>query len=153
MTLWYRVFGGNDVHPEPAALLEHLHGLGLEVRGHFRGDEQGWFRADLTLAEGDGVVEVECYHATEEGVRAELSTWAAWLETTPEGLLQDRLMLHVIGTRRVYTLHPAEDAEDADATGEVCLALCRLLARETAGVYQVDGRGFFDVGGTLLVAE
>src|SRR6266540_5777722 len=102
MTPWYRVFGKSDTCPEPAALLEHLHGPGLEVRGHFRGDAQGWFRADLLPPEGDGGVEVECYLATEEGVRQELSTWAAWLETTPAGAVQDRLMLHVISSRRVF---------------------------------------------------
>jgi hypothetical protein len=153
MTPWYRVFGGNDAHPEPSALLAHLHGLGLGVTGHFRGDDEGWFRADLTLAAEDGVVEVDCYQATEEGIRSELSTWAAWLETTPEGPVQDRLMLHVIGTRRVYTLHASADAEDDEATEAVCLALSRFLARATAGVYQVDGRGFFEADGTLLVAE
>ena len=34
-----------------------------------------------------------------------------------------------------------------------CLALCRHLARETEGFYQVDGVGFFAADGTLLVRE
>src|SRR5262245_11288514 len=98
MTAWYRVFAGNDVHPDPAAVLGHLRGLGLEATGRFRGDDDGWFRADLTLPDEDGAVVVECYHATEDGVRQELLTWAAWVETTPPGPVQDRLTLHVIGT-------------------------------------------------------
>ncbi len=148
MPSWHRVFAGNDVHPEPEALLGHLHGLGLEVTSRFLYDEAGWFHADLTLPDDEGAVEVECYLATEEGIRAELSTWAAWLETTPEGPAQDRLMLHVIGTRRAYTLHG-----DSDEAAVVCLALSRLLARATAGVYQVDGQGFFEADGAPLVAE
>src|SRR5262249_43961483 len=119
----------------------------------FRGDEQGWFHADLLLPEGDAAVEVDCYLATEEGVRQELSTWAAWLETTPAGPVQDRLMLHVIGTRRAFTVHAAEDTEGGPAVAAVCLALCRFLAGATDGVYQADGGGFFDAAGTLLVAE
>ncbi|HYT87247.1 MAG TPA: hypothetical protein VEL76_00875, partial [Gemmataceae bacterium] len=107
MSPWYRVFAANEVCPEPGALLAHLHGLGLTVTGRFRGDDQGWFRAELLLEE-DAAIEVDCYLATEEGIRQELNTWAAWLETTPEGPLQDRLMLQVIGTRRVFTIHAAE---------------------------------------------
>ncbi|MCC6418761.1 MAG: hypothetical protein IT429_11045 [Gemmataceae bacterium] len=153
MTIWYRVFASNDAHPEPAALLEHLHGTGLEVSGHFRGDDQGWFRADLSLPDEGGSVEAECYLATEEGVRQELLTWAAWLETTAPGPVQDRLMLHLIGTRRVYTLHTGEDGADAEATRALCAALARFLARTTEGVYQADGEGFRDAEGALLVAE
>jgi hypothetical protein len=150
MSPWYRVFAANDVHPEPAALLAHLHGAGLPVTGRFRGDDQGWFRCEL-LPEKGGAVEIDCYLATEEGIRQELSTWAAWLETTPPGAVQDRLMLHVIGSRRVLTVHAADDAEGE--TAALCLAVCRFLAAATDGVYQVDGQGFFAADGALLVAE
>ena len=47
MALWYRVFGANDVHPAPAELLAHLHGVGIAAEGHFRGDDRGWFAAEL----------------------------------------------------------------------------------------------------------
>jgi hypothetical protein len=151
MSPWYRVFAVNEVHPEPAALLAHLHGLRLAVTGRFRGDDQGWFRAELLLPEEDWAIEVDCYLATEEDVRQQLNTWAAWLETTPEGPVQDRLMLHVIGTRRVFTVHAGENAEEPPM--ELCLAVCRFLAAATAGVYQIDGEGFYAADGTLLVAE
>jgi hypothetical protein len=35
----------------------------------------------------------------------------------------------------------------------LCVALSRFLAQTTQGVYQVDGEGFYDAHGTLLVGE
>jgi hypothetical protein len=149
MTPWHRVFGTSDSHPDPAALLAALRARGLEVTGHFRGDEQGWFGAALILAGAGGAVEVECYLSAEEGIRHELNSWAAWLEAAGEGAEQTRLMQHMISTTRLFTIRPADDA-DAHA---LCVALCELLAGAIAGVYQIDGRGFFAADGTLLLPE
>jgi hypothetical protein len=145
MPPWHRVFGTTAAHPEPAAVLAGLSARGLEATGHFRGDERGWFAAEL-CAPG-GAVEVECYLADEEGIRDELNTWAAWLESAAPD--HPELMQHMIATTRLFTIHPADDA-DAEP---LCVALCRLLAEMTAGVYQSDGRGFFAADGTPLVAE
>src|SRR4051812_31813199 len=144
----YRVFGTSDAHPEPAAVLADLRARGHEVTGHFRGDDRGWFRAELQPATG-GTVEVECYLADEADIRHELNSWAAWLEAAGESDEHARLMRHMIATTRLFTLHAANEA-DADA---LCVALCELLAEATAGVYQIDGRGFFTADGILLVAE
>lgn len=150
MSRWYRVFGTNDVQPEPARLLEEARRLGGDVSGRLRGDDQGWFRAELVLAGEEAPLPLERYLATEEGIRAELNTWAAWLEETGPGPAALRLMQHVIGTTQVFTLGPLDPDAEADA---VCVGLCQFLARETAGVYQIDGRGFFAADGTPLVAE
>ena len=84
MSRYYRVFGTADTEPQPAALLDHVRGCGSEITGHFRGDDQGWFAADLMGADEDSVVRLERFLANEEGIRAELNTWAAWLETAQE---------------------------------------------------------------------
>src|SRR5215475_6522172 len=81
MGLWFRVFGGNDEQPEPAALLAYLHAQGLAVPGHFRGDDEGWFAAEFEMEAGATPLYLERYLATEEGIRADLNTWAAWVET------------------------------------------------------------------------
>src|SRR5688500_2724639 len=115
MSQWFRVFGANDAAVEPAALLEHLHGQGLKVAGRFRGDEQGWFRAEFAFADDAPPVLLERYLAKEEGIRAELNTWAAWLETAEESPHYVALMQHVIGTTQLFTLHqPDEDADDTE---------------------------------------
>ncbi len=148
--MWYRVFGGSgDV--EPAALLEHLQGLGQQVAGHFRADDQGWFSADLEPA-GSGRLHLERYQGEEEGIRAELNTWAAWVEATGEGPAQERLMQRLVGSAQVFTLRPPEGTAP-EAWQPLCLAVCRFLARKTAGVYQADGQGFFEADGTPLLAE
>jgi hypothetical protein len=143
---WYRIFGTSDTQPEPAAVLAGLRARGHEVTGHFRGDDRGWFRAELLPAAGSPL-EVECYLADEEDIRHELNSWAAWLEAAGDSEQHAGLMRHMIATSRLFTVHPA-DAADA-----LCVALCELLAEATAGVYQIDGRGFFAADGTLLVAE
>jgi hypothetical protein len=157
MSQWFRVFGANDAAVEPAALLGHLHALGLPVAGHFRGDDRGWFRAELVFAEDAPPVVVERYLVKEEGLRPDLASWAAWLEEQEDNPHHLPLMEHVIRTAQLFTLRqPIEEADDADDPAFVeglCTTCCRFLARETAGVYQADRRGFFAADGALLVPE
>jgi hypothetical protein len=151
MGLWYRVFGSNGARPEPGAILEHLNGLGPAVTGRFAGDAAGWFRADLGCA-GTGLC-LERFLATEEGIRAELNSWAAHLEAGGDSPERLRLMERMIQTAQLFTLEAPDGPADRDLAERLCLGLCRFLARATDGVYQVDGRGFFAADGTLLLAE
>ncbi len=157
MSPWFRVFGTNDVQPAPAALLEQLHCLGIEATGKFRGDDLGWFQADLVFDADSPPLRLERYLAKEDKIRAELNTWAAWLESAEGNANYLRLMEHVIGTQQLFTLHqPIEEADeisDDPQVEELCVGLCRFLAREIDGVYQVDHQGFFAADGTLLVPE
>jgi hypothetical protein len=147
--VWYRVFATGDTTVEPAALMEYLCGLDADAKGHFRGDAHGWFRAELTLG-GEGRVELERYLTEEEGIRAQLNTWAAWLEAAPPGPNRERLLLHLGTARQVFTLLPEEGDE---AVAQICERLCRFLADRTAGVVQADGHGFSDADGTPLLPE
>jgi hypothetical protein len=147
--MWYRVFGGNDMEPSPAAVLEHLNGLGAAASGKFHGEGDDWFGAELVLA-GKIPLGVERFQATEEGIRAELNSWAAWLETCAPTADQARLMERMIQARQLFTLQRPDDAE---AAGPVCVALCQFLARATDGTYQIDGRGLFAADGTPLAEE
>jgi hypothetical protein len=153
MPRWYRVFGTSEEQPEPADLLEHLTSAGLAVTGHFRGDDLGWFRAALAYAEDAAPLKLERFLASEEGIRAQLNTWAAWLETREDNPNHGRLMAHVIQTRQLFTLPLPED-EVGDALAErTCLETCRFLADRTDGVYQIDQGGFFAADGTLLIED
>ncbi len=146
--VWYRVFGTNDANVQPADLLEHLQANGLEATGHFRGDDQGWFSAKLILAGAETPVELERYLATEKGIRDELNTWAAWLETQDHPHRQE-LMRQVIQSRQVFTLLRSPEVEE----DRLCQEICRFLARETTGLYQADGQGFFLADGHLVLRE
>jgi hypothetical protein len=143
MSRWYRVFGAHDTEPSPAELEAFLRSIGRDVETHFQGDDQGWFRAQL-LVDGTATF-LERYLSVEEGIRAELNTWAAWVETTGDGPEQAGLMQRLIGTRQLIVCR-----DPAEAYAEV---LFGFLARVTGGVYQVDGQGFFAADGTLLLPE
>jgi hypothetical protein len=155
---WYRIFGTNDVQPEPAALLEELQRLGFEVTGRFRGDDRGWFAVEIAIAGGLPPLQIERYLSTEDDIRAELSAWAAWLETQddPQALA---LMEHMTTTTQMFTLRQANPIQ-TDATMlapvdqiRVAKAVCQFLARLTQGVYQIDEMGIFAADGTLLVQD
>jgi hypothetical protein len=144
----FRVFASTDTDVPPAAVLEFLHTLDPQASGSFRGDEDGWFETELKLPAEEATLRLERFLATEEGIRAELNTWAAWLESKEENPHVGRLMQQMIGTKQVFTLR-----DESEEAGEACGALCRFLAEKTEGIYQVDGQGFFDVSGLLLVPE
>jgi hypothetical protein len=146
--MWYRIFGSTDGEPSPAAILDHLNGPGVAVSGKFHGDGD-WFGAELVVA-GKTPLGLERFLASEEGIRAELNSWAAWLETCAPPAEQARLMERMIQARQLFTLQRPDDAE---AAGPVCEALCQYLARATDGMYQIDGRGLFAADGTLLAEE
>jgi hypothetical protein len=148
MEQWHRVFGRGDREPSPGDLLAHLNGLGFPITGHFRGDDQGWFSAEL-IGPGQPTLTLDRYLSTEEGIRAELNMWAAWLEALASGPDQVSLMERLIQTRQLFTFPLPPDAAGA----ELAVVLCRYLAEATDGVYQIDGRGLFAADGSLLVSE
>src|SRR5581483_9208979 len=76
---WCRVFGSTEEAPEPGEVLAFVNGL-VVATGNFGGDEAGWFRAEI-LCESAPPLEIERFLASEKGLRAELNSWAAWVET------------------------------------------------------------------------
>lgn len=146
MSRWYRVFGASERQPSPARVLERLRELDVSGPAHFRGDDDGWTALHIVLAENTTLV-LECYLASEKGIRTDLNAWAAEVETHEECSYRLRLMERIIQTRQWYTM---ECSLDWEPLGE---AISRFLARETEGVYQVDGLGFFDGDGRVLLKE
>ena len=111
-----------------------------------------WYRVfgSLDTSAGLGVsapLLLECFRADEEGIRAELNSWAAILETC-DGPHHIPLMERTIQTKQLFTLH-----DPTDGARLVCVSLCQHLAAVTAGFYQIDDIGFFDADGTLMVKE
>jgi hypothetical protein len=146
--MWYRIFAGSPDMPAPAAIWEFLRERYGSVSGEFAVDASGWYQADLLV---DGVaLQLERYLADEPGIRAELNSWVAWLEMRENAPEHVRLMERMIQTAQLFTLHSSEQSARAES---VCGELCRFLAETMAGVYQIDGRGFFAADGSLLIAE
>lgn len=152
MGLWYRVFAATDDMPSPAGLEACLAGLGVAAAAQFVQDESGWYRAELALGPGSPLV-LERWLADEPGVRAELNTWAAYLETLDYSPHHGPLMERAIQSRQLFTLRRPIDHPDDALVARACEALCRHLATQTGGFYQDDDRGFFAADGTLLVQE
>ncbi|MBY0526462.1 MAG: hypothetical protein K2R98_23915 [Gemmataceae bacterium] len=151
--MWFRVFGTNDVQPEPAAILAHLRGQGVEAQANFGGDAHGWFKADFSYAPTAAPLHLERYLASEDNIRDDLNAWAAWLETVDENQYVPRLMQGMIDTQQLFTMHCPRDAADEIVVQKLCIGLCQFLADQTKGVYQVDTQGFFAPDGRPLVRE
>jgi hypothetical protein len=150
--MWFRVFGTNHVQPEPASLLEHVRlETGYDIEAKFSADEAGWFKAELEVDHGMMQLVIDRYLAEEEGIRAELNAWAAWLETMEHNRNHGMLMQHMIRTTQVFTF--PKDADSILPNGLLYLEICRFLADTTEGVYQVDGDGFYSADHALLLAE
>lgn len=143
MTPWYRIFGRTDQVPAPADIEACLTGAGPFFSNVFA-DETGWYRAEIRTASGPTLV-LERWLADEEGIRAELNSWAAFLETCEHSFHSRSLMEQVIQSRQLITLSAEGDSH------RLCTLLCQLLARTSDGFYQVDDEGFFSADGDLLV--
>src|SRR3954468_6148693 len=102
--MWLPVFGTSDATPDPDGLLAHLRSLNLPVTGHFRGDDLGWFACELRLPGGGTPVYLERYSTAADGLRDDLNTWAAWLETQDHDPNHLSLMQRVIATRQMVTV-------------------------------------------------
>jgi hypothetical protein len=153
MSLWLRVFGTNEMQPEPAALLGQVRDLCAEATGHFRGDDLGWFAAEFVFAAGETPLHLERFLTTEDGIRAELNTWAAWLETCDYSPNHQRLMEHMVATKQLFTVRRPIDHANEILVEKLCIGICQFLARTTDGIYQADDQGFFAADGTLLLQE
>jgi hypothetical protein len=144
--MWYRVFAAGAEEPSADALLALLNRFAV-VEGHFRADAAGWFHAHFTC--NAIALSLDRYTADEEGVRQELNTWAAFVESLPGGAEHAALMERIIQTRQLFALEGP-----AVARGRLlCVVLCDHLARAADGVYQIDGEGFYAADSTPLVRE
>jgi hypothetical protein len=156
MNRWHRVFGISDIEPAATELVEHLRSLaGEDSTVRFPRDEHGWYAADVLIPQGQRPWRgLNRYCAGQDDIRHELNSWAAWLETFESNQHRDGLMSHLINTRQIFTFElEIGDLDPIAELNEWSHGLCKLLAGATAGVYQIDGQGFFAADGTLLVRE
>jgi hypothetical protein len=142
--MWLRVFAATDDVPDLAALADGL----AEVLS-FAADETGWYAAEVVPGDGPPIA-LERFTADEDSFRAELNAWAAYLETLGDGEAHVALMERVIQSRQLITVQTPAGEDGAARLGA---ALARRAAHMTGGFYQIDGEGFFDAEGELLVAE
>lgn len=150
--MWYRVFCRTEAEVEPDELLARVQISGRTVAGRFRGDELGWTSVEFTVGLGSPVY-VERYLTAADGLRDDLNTWAAWLETQDHEPNHARLMEHVFQSKQLITVRKPVDHPNEVAIEDLCRALCHALAAVADGVYQVEGDGWFAAGGERLLTE
>src|SRR5262249_8245283 len=80
---------------------------GVAVGARFDEDDGGWYRSELTLGGGAPLV-LERWLADEEGIRAELRSWAAYLETLDYSPNAAALMEQALQARPPFTLTPPD---------------------------------------------
>jgi hypothetical protein len=150
--MWYRVFCRDGSTISPADLVLHLHGLGLAVTPHFRGDELGWTGGELRTAAGAPIL-LERWLTAEDDVRDDLNAHAAELETLTYSPHAPALMERVIQTQQLITLRKPIDSPDEITHEAILGACCQYLATRGDGVYQIDGRGWHRADGEVIIAE
>jgi hypothetical protein len=150
--MWYRVFGTTETPVASESILGALRGQGWDVTTNFHSDDAGWLQATLSFADTTPI-HVERFLSSEEGIRAELNTWAAYLETCDYEPNHATLMEQVIRTKQLFTIRCPLDAANEVMVDGVCTALARCLAQHAEGIYQIDQRGFFGPDGQLLLQE
>jgi hypothetical protein len=152
MGLWYRVFGSTDAEVTPDSIRSHLAGRGVVIGSQFASDDAGWIRAEIRFAQTTPL-HLERFQVGEPGIRGELNTWAAFLETCDYDPIHVSLMERVIQTKQLFTLRRPVDHADEVLVEGLCVGLCCFLASATEGLWQSDDEGFFAADGTLLLKE
>jgi hypothetical protein len=151
--MWYRIFGRSEAGVPPELIAEHLHAVGLPVEPHFRGDDLGWTSGEFRLPGLNTPVSLDRYLATADDIRDDLNTHAAVLETCDYSPNNGRLMEHVALTKQLIVLRKPLDAVNEVTLEKLLLEVCQFLCVHIDGVYQIDGQGWFEADGTLVLQE
>lgn len=147
----HHIFGSNDSQPEPTVLLEHLQSFGFEVTGKFRGDDLGWFSAEIAYTPALPPLQIERFLTTEDDIRNQLNRWAAWLETLEGNAHAGRLMQQLVATTQLFALRQPILPAAVGQAAQFGRVICEFLAHATDGIYSVHGHGLFATDGALLV--
>jgi hypothetical protein len=151
--MWLRVFAPTTAEVTPAALAGAVADAGVPVVPHFKGDALGWTTGELHLPKGGTPLLLARYLTKEDDLRDDLNAHAAELETMTYSPHAVALMERVIQTQQMITVRKPLDYPDETVLEGVCEGLAKFLAERTGGVFQIDGRGWFDSAGERLVEE
>ncbi len=151
--MWLRVFAPWDGVVPPSLLAERLHAAGIAAVPHFKGDDLGWTTGELHLPKGGTPLLLARYLTKEDDLRDDLNAHAAELETMTYSPHAVPLMERVIQSKQMITIRKPLDYPDETVLESACETVARFLAAATGGVYQVDGRGWFNSSGEQLVEE
>ncbi|MGL4423893.1 MAG: hypothetical protein ACRCZF_24775 [Gemmataceae bacterium] len=150
--MWYRVFGATAAACAPSHIAAALAAAGLPIQPHFRGDDLGWTTGQL-LWPPEPPIDLARYLTKEDDLRADLNAYAAELETMNYHPAHLKLMERVIQAQQLITIRKPVSAADESRLEEILMVLVQHLAQACDGVIQIDGVGWHDGAGTLLLPE
>lgn len=130
-----------------------LEAEGVPATVRFRGDDLGWTAAEFSTSADDSPLLVERYLTEADNLRDDLNTWAGYLETLNYSPHNIQLMERLIQTQQLITIRKPVAHSNEIAVEQLCTVLTRFLAAELDAVYQIDGVGWHESNGTLLIAE
>ena len=149
---WSRVFGSLDQNPDPARLERATTELVPQARVHLKGDDLGWYHAEIRWGDGSPLI-IETFGQADPSVRNKLNKWAAKIETWDNSPNVPMLMEKVALAKQVITLRRPIDHRDELGLDRLMSGLAQHLALETDGVYEIDEARFFDKNGGLLLEK
>jgi len=147
-----RVFALSEAMPQPANLQRFLGETGCDAPLAVTGDDLGWLAIEIEPVEPASTLRIERYLTDDDELRDELDTWAAFVESRSDSASTTILMQRIVSTRQLFTVRviPFVGATNTILTIE---PIARWFARETDGIYQIDGRGFLTAAGELLMPD
>ncbi len=148
MAGWFRVFMLQEDGPEPSSFMESLQLILPEVTGKFRADEDGWFQLILSHS-SFGELSIDHFLSSEKGVRAEINTWAAWLESKQRLDLMER----IIQVKQILSFEVTPELEENGTDPSLFKKLSLTLASISQGFVHIDGIGFIEADGSLLIED
>ena len=148
MAGWFRVFLLQEDGPKPSGIMECLQSLIPEVKGKFRTDEDGWFQLIIDHS-SIGELIIDHFLTSEKGVRSEINTWAAWLESKQQFDLMER----IIQVKQILSFEVTPEMEDNVSDSLVYKRLALALAALAEGIVHIDAVGFLEPDGTLLIED
>ena len=157
MKKWYRIFSREKNRELMAILTKELQSCGNSLEFQFTCDPDGdlstdWFTLAIRPTNKQPII-LERYLVEEEGIRSELNSWAGILETWDHDPVHVLLMEKVIQGKELITVEKPQETDDELAMDDLCMRISRVIADATDGVFQVDGVGFYDASGALLLGE
>ena len=151
--MWQRVFSRSGQTPSPSGMVAALHEAGFPVIPAFKGDDLGWTDAELILPGDASPILIARYLTVEDDLRDDLNSYAAELETMATTPQITRLMERVIQSAQMFVMRKPVGTANESRMEALFDFLTRWLARETDGDIQVDGVGWNDKNGAMLLRE
>lgn len=143
--MWCRIFAAIEDEIPPDMLAEAVYQAGLSAEPHFRGDDLGWTAGDFRDSQKGTMIRLERYLVEHDAIREDLNICAAAIEPIDHPNVP-LLMRLIIQARQLITLN----ADDPEAP---LRELACFIASRLDGLIEMDGQGWFNAQGELLLPE